>query len=91
MPRASRAKCKQGAAVQRPSGHDNATSPEPVEQEEVAPEYDEMVPEDDRPSSFIARVRVLPVHRTPRILLVLLAVQRYLIRPERVLRPSAYP
>lgn len=56
MRRASRAKAKQAAALQLPTGYDDATSPELVEQ-------DEMAPRDEGRSSTDARVRILPMHR----------------------------
>lgn len=55
MRRASRAKGKQVATAQLPAGYDDATSPETVQQDEVAPRH-------ERRSSSDARVRILPVH-----------------------------
>ncbi len=63
MPRASRAKGKQLAALGPPTGYHDATSPEPVEQDELAPQVDER-------SSAHAVVRILPVHRRLHIPLV---------------------
>lgn len=86
MPRASRAKRNQDAAVQPPAGYDDATSPEPPEQDQAAPEpveQDEAAPKHEGRSSADAVVRVLPVHRTPLILLVFLTFQRHLMPPER--------